>query len=715
MKGAQPGEFRTTAVPSLESTVFGNFRLKDRNKNEISITNRRARAILAMLCLAPGEPIERDHVSKLLWPGRFEAQARASLRQCLLALGKLFEPLGEEALTISRNRISLRRGHILTDLDVLEAALASGQTREACKMLIGIGAQPLLDQHRFGDAFEEWLSMRRDQIEGRLAAAVQRLLDRLERSGRLDEQSALLGAWSLRDPDAGQKAAFRKYDGNVRLAVLPFSQFDSVGGQFHVADGVVDELITTLGKVPKLLVTGRTSSCHFRDTDLSLPEIATMLHVSHVVEGSVQRHDEAVRINLRLIDGLTGFEIWGYRYDGSLEDVFNSRGEMSRAVTAGLCSALQLEPNHPPFRNMTINRKAYSLYLQGRALTMRAMGDGVLAKAIELLEEALALDPEFAECWTALAEAHVYTAVYTPCLDRLAESERMAECANRAIELAPHLGHARSLLAIHQWTKKDIVGALDLAMEAYRLEPDNPDVCIRLGSFLLYIGRTRQALPYIEAAITQDPVHGRNYSMLSTAYLNLGWVDAAIDAGQRMVDLGYPSMWLAAATAATGNKDLAIEQYQQTRMLMNTVIFPPAGTEPLEPAAMEAYWLMAAKGLHGGQEEDRVNYCRMLDMLHATLPDPCDSTIVLPAIWLGYPELLFKTLGEQITPANFFGLMSLWSDQETNRRILEHPGFMTFAKKIGMVAAWEKYGWPDLMPRSSEFDSAYFQLKPVKV
>lgn len=341
---------------------------------------------------------------------------------------------------------------------------------------------------------------------------------------------------------------------------------------------------------------------------------------------------------------------------------------------------------------------AYELYLQGRSLTFRAIGDGVLAKAIELLEEALAIDPDFAACWTALAEAHVNTAVYTPCLDRLAQSERMAECARRAIALDPAQGHARAMLGIHQWTVNDPVGALDLAHEAYRLEPNNPDVVIRLGSFLLYIGRTREALPYIEAGIDQDPVFGRNFAMLSVAHLNLGNIDDAIAAGQRMVDLGMPSMWLAVATAASGDRALAVEQYRRTRLLMNTVIFPPAGTEPLSPDAMDAYWLAAAKGVCSGKQEDRACYCRLLDGLNATIPDGGDTSIVLPAIWMGYAEMVFRTLGAQITPANMYTLMSLWADIEPIRQIRLHPDFMGFANRIGLVAAWEKYGWPDLLP-----------------
>ncbi|MEH6489001.1 winged helix-turn-helix domain-containing tetratricopeptide repeat protein [Hyphomonas oceanitis] len=465
--------------------------------------------------------------------------------------------------------------------------------------------------------------------------------------------------------------------GQTRVAVLPFRSLSKDGDQEYFADGLVDELIARLVQVPELMVAGRTSSFQFRNSELILPDIAARLRVDHLIEGSVQHQDEHVRIDICLIDGKTGFETWSYRFAGKVGDMFVSRDEVAAAVTAGLSETLNVaQPALKP-RPMTDNRLAYGLYLQGRALTNRAFGEGLLAKAIDLLEQALALD-------------------------RLGETEIMAQCARRAIALDPSQGHARSMLALQRWTQNDAVGALDLAYEAYRLEPENPDVIIRLGSFLLYCGRTQEALPLIEAAIDRDPVHGRNYAMLCVAHLNLGHAEESIAAGQRMVDLGFPSMLLAAATATAGERELAVQQYWQTRLLMNTVIFPPVGSAPLDADGLDAYWLMAAKGVCSGQEEDRNVYCQLLEMLHVTLHDPFDPSIVMPAVWMGNAPMVFKTLGKQITPANMISLMLIWADVDPIRSVWQHPDFMHFATHIGLVAAWDKYGWPDLLPRPKE-------------
>ena len=507
-------------------------------------------------------------------------------------------------------------------------------------------------------------------------------------------------------------ATIQRKERKTRVAVLPFRTLTDADDPEYFADGIVDELITRLGQLPTYLVTARTSAFHFKNSDLPLPEVAQTLGVDHLIEGAVQHQNGNVRIDVRLIDGTTGFESWSYRCDGALDDIFASRDDVSQAVIDGFGNALGLKEAKPKKNRMTSRKAAYQLYLQGCALTRRAIGDGVLTIAIDLLEQALELDPDFAECWTALAEAHCYTTVYTPCMDRLNESRIMAECAQKAIALDPTQGHAHAMLGIHKWTQSDALGALDFAFKAYELEPDNADVALRLGSFLMYCGLTKRAMPLIEAAIAQDPVHGRNYAMLSTAHLNLGNIDAAIAAGQRMVDLGFPSMWLGVATAASGDHALAIEQYQQTRLLLNTVIFPPAGSEPMSTEDMDAYWLMAAKGICGDNEADRQTHREVTEMLHGFLHDPVDTTITLPAIWLGQAELVFKTIGKQITPSNMFNLMSIWADIEPMRQIWNHPDFMAFAERIGMVAVWEKYGWPDLLSKPED-ESPHVSARPV--
>ena len=688
----------STVPGALRLSLFGPVQLHAPDDAEIVIANRRARALLAMLALEPDRPMMRERASELLWPGRFAAQARASLRQCLLDLGRLLAPVGSEAVVVTRDRLGLRAELWRTDLSDLESSLAAGDAAAATAALQAIGARPLLEDFSFGGAFETWIEACRLRTEQRLQATLKSALADLERRGDLTAHAALLEAWAVRDTTAWRHAITSQDGAKVRIAVLPFAALGLENGQDYFADGMADELITTLGQSPQLRVAGRTSSFHFRNSDLPAPEIAAALRVTHLIEGSVQRQGAQVRIGVRLVDGETGFEIWGQRYDGGLDAIFVLQERVAQAVTHALGAALDLALPTPAVRGATPSKAAYDFYLQGRSLCARLFGDGVLDRAIGFFEQALALDPDFAEAWLGLAEAQQMVAVYTPCLDRAAASARMAECARKAIALMPTLGYAHSLLGVHQWTQNDIVGALDLAFKGYGLEPDNPAVAMRLGSFLLYCGRTAEAMKYVEAAIEQDPVDGRKYNLLAVGNFNLGNIAAARSAGQRMVDLGFPSMWLGVSSAAAGEHELAVAQYRQTRALMNTVMFPPAGAAPLTPDGMDAFWLLAANGVCSGREEERRIYCQVLDLLHATLHDPADPSVVLPAIFMGYADMVFKSVGQRITPANTLCLQSLWADVEPIRQIYMHPEFIPFAQRIGMAAAWDKYGWPDLLP-----------------
>jgi TolB-like protein len=703
MRHTDRQETLPTGYNRVFASLFGDFQLTAADGTEIVISNRRARALLAMLCLVREESIDRDYLSKLLWPGRFEAHAKASLRQCLFDLGKLLAPHGTNILNVTRNRVGLNPSAIQTDLGNLENALIREQYSDVADHLISVGPNLLLDQMDLSDAFNGWLAKHRLEVELRLQTAVTDGLAVLEKDGNTAVHTDLQNAWMARDLSMGQGADTEKVTGKVRIAVLPFHSPDAKEGNDYFADGMVDELITTLGQVPQLLVAGRTSSFHFRGSELASPGIADALGVSHLIEGSVQRQGEKVRIFVRLIDGVTGFESWGRRYDGSLGDIFALQETVAHAVTNALAANLDLVIDEPPVRDMTRSKDAYELYLQGQSLCARRFGEGVLDSAINLFERSLSFDPDFAECWAALAEAHQLVSVYTQCLDRNAEAARMADCARRAIALSPQLAYPYALLGLHELTRFNFVGALDYAYQAYHLEPNNPAVAMRLGSFLLFVGRTRDAMPYLRAALDQDPVDGRKYALFCGAQLCTGDLEAANEAALRMVDLGMPSTLLGLTSAALGNRDLAIEQYLKTQQMVNSMILPPIGIGVQTPEAMNAYWLIAANAICGGSERDRQTYWHVLEMLYAVLHDKSDLSISGPGVLTGNAALVFKTVGHSITPSNLIAMVPLWADIDPIRQIWQHPEFIPFAQRIGMAAAWDKYGWPDLLPPPTNF------------
>jgi len=681
------------------ASLFGRFELRSPDGTEIVISNRRVRALLAMLCLVPGEPLEREYLSKLLWPGRFEAHAKASLRQCLVDLGKTFGSGDQAIVEVTRSRVSLRSSAIRTDLGDLERALQVGDYHAAARQLAAIGTAPLLENMEFGEAFADWLVRHRAKAEQRLQAAIAVSLAALESTGNQVLHDRLRVSWQQRNPSGQSITASPRTAGKTPIAVLPFRSVSLSADQDYFTDGMVDELITALSAVAGLQVAGRTSSFHFRDSTMTPAQIAAELGVSHLVEGSVQRQGERVRIHVHLLDGTSGFELWGSRFDGVLDDIFELQEAVARGVTAALAGALGIALQPPLVGNLTHSKEAYDLYLQGRALNARLFGDGVLTRAAELLEQALALDPGFAEAWVLLGDVHQRMGIYLAGTDQTEASAKMADCVRKAMAIKPDLGQAYGLLALHEFTCNNIVASLDLAFKAIEVEPNNPAVSVRIGGLLLFCGMTRQGMAFLDQAIDQDPVDGRHYMVRSAGQLNLGDIDAAIADAQRCVDLGFPSIWLGVALTAAGEHARAVEAYQQTRYAIANSIPPPRGTGPMPPAMIDAYWDVAARGVCSGKPEEREAYCRTLDFLHLSMQEKEHQVITLPAVFMGYAEMLFKTIGTRITLQNLACLMSIWTEIEPMRRIWQHEEFIPFAQRIGMVEAWDKYGWPDLLPR----------------
>ncbi|MAK59415.1 MAG: hypothetical protein CMK09_00385 [Ponticaulis sp.] len=679
-----------TEIP-LHISLFGAIRVATQSGTSIDITNQRARIILAILSINPGQSISRDLVSKLLWAGRFKPQARASLRQCLHDLKRELQRFDLDILEASNTQLAVKPDFINTDLNALETAIIERDDEQATQLLLEFTGKPLLADIDLGGDLKEWLASQRGQVENRLRVSTQHLLSTLRANGLNERHDALEEAWQ----GWSGVSRLRQRSG---LAILPLKQIDEVGGEWFLADAVVDELSSRLGAFSGLALVGQTSVEAVAGASLTLPEMAERLGVTHFIEGAVHRSTSAVRLSMRLIEGASGKQIWSDQIIEPETYFFDQRKLIGENAVAGLSQAMGLKQNSQLVRTMTSSREAYALYLQGRTLTKRVTLQGGLPKAVELLEQALEIDPNFAECWTALAEAHIHVAVYTPSIERVALSEKAASCARRALELDPNQGYAFAILSIHEWTCFNPAGALEYAVEAYRLEPNNADVTLRLGSTLLYLGRTREALPYVEAAIEQDPVYGRNYVMLCVAHLNLRNLEAAERAGQRMVDLGTPGFHLGVAQAAAGEHEKAVETYYETRRYVGTMVMTPPGATDISDEARDFYLKTAAEGICSGNEEARQTYCNLIDMLHQTLLEPYDQTVAWPAIWMGHSDLVMKVFREKIHPANMPGLMSLWTDIDPIGRTLDHPDFMSFAEDIGMVEAWEKYGWPDLIP-----------------
>ncbi|MEM7702208.1 MAG: hypothetical protein AAF251_09765 [Pseudomonadota bacterium] len=675
---------------TLKASVFGELRLMTADGRPLTLHNQRATLILAILCLQPEDSIKRAVLAKLLWPDRFAAQAKASLRQCLLDLRKSLEEHGLQGLRVTRAEVAMEPGTLVSDLSAFEFALEDAP-ETASDHLLAIGNQALLQSITLNPELAAWLAARREHVDTRMKALIAKALGTMNGG----QGKALLDAARLRFP--GLQVALPRTEG-INLAVLPFSQIDEVGGAFFLADAIVDEFSSRLGRIDGLKLVGRTSIAAVMEKGGALPQIAQELGVSYLIEGEVRRKHEVTEVRIALIEGQSGTEVWSRRITGSIDEFLETRSLVGSNIIAAISRALAIDAAPGPTRPMTGNREAYALYLQGRSLGQRIGGDGALPKAIELLKHALEIDPRFAECWTALADAHIMIAAITPTLERKAHTEKGAKCAHQALQLDLSQAHAYSVLGVAEWCEFNPAKALDLAYEAYERNPNDADVSSRLGSTLLYLGKSQEALPFVQVAVDRDPVNPRNYVMLSSAYLNVGDIAKARNAAQSVIDLGGPRMWLAIAQYIEGDFENAVQSHYDNRFFLGNTIMRPPGMPPMDDTARDAYFDIAARGIFSGKADERAAYCQMLGGLHATMPDPHDSSIILPALWMGHAELVMKIYSECIHPANIWGLMNLWIDADPYNRTRLHPNFMNFADKVGMTEAWNRHGWPDLMP-----------------
>lgn len=674
-------------IPAIKVTLFGDFACKNQYDEHLVITNKRAKAILALLCLTPNEPMQREVLSQLLWPGRFDAQAKSSLRQCLLYLSNTLNKLHPDLLVVSRSHITINAALVQTELLTIERALTTKDTQVILSNLTQIGTNRLLENIHFGAKLDDLISLKRLNIERLFKTQIEQFLKWLITQDATIGYQQISEAWAVRPPVIEL----------IGLAILPFKLVPPESQQQYFADNMSEELNILLAPIPYLSLAGSASTFGLARSGKTLPQIAQLLSVDYVVEGLIQRINDDIKINVRLVEGNTGLKKWSKQYKGDLASAFSLQQMIASDVSNEISVMFNIALVTPKIHQMTTSQEAYDYYMQGRDLTRRIVGEDVLFTAVNLFEKALAIDSQFAKCWSALAEANAYITVFTPCPNKLPYIERMAQCAKNALFIAPNDGLAMVMLGVYKWTQNDPLAALDLAYLAYHHEPHNPSVSARLGSFLCYCGKTEQALPYITRSAEQDPLNGRHLALLSNVLLNTGNIEGARSVASKMSAIGFPSLFLGLTTALAGDNELAVKLYSQTRLLMNYVLTTATVGKAMTEQEQDNLWDIASKGICSGKEAERLMYCKLLDHLHMTLPDKQDHSIVMPAVWMGYAPMVFKTLGESITPANMNGFGYLWTDIEPLNASIHHPEFLEFADKVGLIKVWEKYGWPEIL------------------
>jgi TolB-like protein len=289
------------------------------------------------------------------------------------------------------------------------------------------------------------------------------------------------------------------------IAVLPFVNMSSDPEQEYFSDGITEEILNRLAKIPDLQVAARTSVFSFKGQNLDVREVAEMLGVGTMLEGSVRRDGEMVRITAQLIRASDGFHLWSESYDRKIESIFAVQDEISQQIAEALQVSLGIAGESES--TATTNPEVFDLFLQGRALH-RQRGAENLLNALDLFRSALDIDPEFAPAWAGLSHSLNVVTAYASReeIDELGDVDNQSlQAAQKALELDPKLATAlhamaNNHLARFQWSKAETYYEQALAMD-----PESTDIMEDYGHFLLYSWRTEEARQVADRMISLDP------------------------------------------------------------------------------------------------------------------------------------------------------------------------------------------------------------------
>ncbi len=539
--------------------LFGQIEVRDAS-GIVDLTSAKLAGLLAVLAAAGDKPVARDTLTDLLWGTHSEEQARQSFRQALSRLRKL---LGADAVVSDEYAVRLDPGKVATDIARF-TALRERETPDELLEAVALARGEFLDGFAIrAPGFSDWLAAERARIGGQVRAVQVRLAgmaieandadaalghaEAVLRRDPLDEEGhrlnlralAALGRTAealkrhqvflgllkaelgtgpeatttalvdgLRHPGPaapGPNAPGRADAARPSIAVMPFANLGADPEQAYFADGMVDELITALSRVSWLTVISRSSTFAFRDRPIDTRQAGREFGVRYVLEGSVRKAGDQVRIAGQLIDAATGITIWGAHFDGSLTDIF----ELQDRVTAKVIGALQprleqaeLERSH---RKPTASLDAYDYYLRGLAEVHRWTREGN-RDALRHFYRAIELDRRFAAAYGMAARCLSQRKTSGWVEDGARERAEAEGLASLAVEFGPNDAVA---LATAGLTFAFVVGKVreggELIDRSLAINPNHAVAWMYSGWIKAWSGEADEAVARVGRAIDLSP------------------------------------------------------------------------------------------------------------------------------------------------------------------------------------------------------------------
>jgi TolB-like protein/Tfp pilus assembly protein PilF len=463
------------------------------------------------------------------------------------------------------------------------------------------------------------------------------------------------------------------------IAVLPFTDLSPAHDQEYFSDGVAEELLNALAKLKDLKVAGRTSSFSFKGKNEDLRVIGKALSVANILEGSLRKQGDKVRITAQLIQVSDGFHLWSETYDGDLSDVFALQENIARAIAEKLEIVLQGDAAQRIVPVPTTNPEAHALYLQATGIFNRREG-ARFPDAIAQLEQAIKLDPKFARAHARLAAVVAIAPTYTV-IDPIASVASAEEHARIASELDPGLAEPYGALGQSLSIRRRFLEARAAFERARELDPDDTTSTLWYSTELIMTGYRKQGNAMLDHLLEIDPMLPTALLWRGASYAYAGDMENAERLLSRAADakLVFAGLGLSFIDDARHETAAAIEELSTSFKSLDTIL------------PKDAPDVLAAGILGDGSARARA--LEMIDRLIETKPPVVPGLIVYALMRMDEPARAVAIIQNGITSNDAVFLSLMWSPYGRNVRAL--PEFPEFARKIGFADVWEKYGAPD--------------------
>ena len=355
------------------------------------------------------------------------------------------------------------------------------------------------------------------------------------------------------------------------IAVLPFDNLSRDPDNAYFAEGVQDEILTRLAKVADLKVISRTSTQRFKSAPPDLRDIAKQLGVMNVLEGSVQKANDQVRVNVQLINALSDAHLWADTYDRKLTDIFSVESEIAKTIADTLQAKLSGSEKQMMAAQPTTDTTAYELYHKGRSLWGKRTGDNI-PKAIAFFEQAIARDPNYALAYAGLASAYILSPFYTGA-DRREAGSKAKEAALKALRLDPNLAEAHAALGkVLFFSEIDLAGATREYKRAIELKPNDADAHHWFSNdSLAALGQFDEAIAEGKRSVELDPLSIVINADLGETFFYARRFDESVAQLRKTLEIDPTSFYthynLGIALQTKGDLSGAIAEYEKAKQL----------------------------------------------------------------------------------------------------------------------------------------------------